>query len=128
MSNEALLQLSEQAFTNVGKYLQSELSSTWRRARWGAPLRCGCRANTLGRRGSVTREDYKLLETMNRLSKDKYGDMLTQAEALNGAMARLHEKCPSALVPAHVPSMPSHSHCTAWCVCRRVLCASAGTD
>ena len=42
---------------------------------------------------TVTREDYKLLETMNKLSKDKYSDMSTQAESLNVVMARLHEKC-----------------------------------
>lgn len=41
----------------------------------------------------VTKEDYALLEAMNKVTKDKYNDMFYLAENLNTLMKSLQEKC-----------------------------------
>ncbi len=42
---------------------------------------------------SATSEDYKLLETMNNMTKDKYVDMTNTAHGLVEYMTLLQQKC-----------------------------------
>jgi hypothetical protein len=79
---ETLSENTQKLFDNVSDYMRSELEGFLRNL-------FQSNSNYL----LVTSEDFKLLETMNQLTKEKYSEMTTTTRGLADFMEQLQKRC-----------------------------------
>lgn len=93
---EQLAQQADVMFSKIGAYMEAELGGTATVVR-----RRGVRLTRVSAH-AVVKEDYLLLQHMNKLAKTNYADMSQLTEHLNVLMTSLQEKCALA-IPSRAP-------------------------
>ncbi|RUO96689.1 hypothetical protein BC936DRAFT_141613 [Jimgerdemannia flammicorona] len=79
---EHVTRLTEDMFKKVAEYMRGELMAT--------------------------SDDYRLLETMNNVTRDKYSDMSALAQTLMGEMSKVQTTCKALFLGARSPQSASY--------------------
>jgi hypothetical protein len=117
-----LVEKTRQMFQHMAEYLKGELTGPLSLFLSGfvchsSLLHISLLRGNIPSLSSVTSEDYRLLENMNRLAADKYKEMNTTAASLVNSMTEIQSKC-SSLSCANLcsfyllPPMPASGCCS----------------